>query len=80
MSEFRTPKYDDVMKKAFDEAVKETVENLFKDRWGYNDGAQIVAALRTEAERILREDPKVRDRLKRRLIALIEHGEAQARS
>lgn len=71
-------KYDELIQKAFDESVKETVLGLFKSRWGYDDGAQIVATLKAEAEKMLREDPDVKARLKKRLLELIERGESRA--
>jgi hypothetical protein len=64
--------------KAFDEAVKAAVSEAFMGRWGHDDGAKIISVVREAAEKMLRTDPEVNARLKKRLIELIERGVTRA--
>lgn len=67
-----------IAKDAFEASVKKAVENFFATRWGYGDQQDVSKALRSAVEEMIRTDPEIRARIKKRLLEVIDRGESRA--
>lgn len=68
-----------LLSEAFDQYVKKLVDQAFGERWGYGDGKAVQQALTERATELLKTDPDLQNRIKTRLIGLIERDEGKDR-
>ncbi len=69
---------DSIGKEAFESTVRKVVESFFEDRWGYGSREDVTRAISEAVHEMVRSDPEIRARIKKRLIEVIERGESRA--